>query len=308
MRLLKWTKQIVDDLLSGKYRLQNIDWYYRYKDSLDKFYEELDYPPPHIPYRMSSIALPWASQVLSHWYPPGRKDFNGQTQLRILEGYMFEAWMTEYMILRAAEFGYQVETQREVSTSVNGLKLVGHADLVVHSPTESLVIEFKALSTGTIKQLVDFDMMVARWDMYGYISQLSGYSNLLNIPGIFVIKDKDNSNILVVPMLHGEASGRWGDIWLNASTASTIRRGDIDKLIDELPYPPPRKEKKDGRITGRTFVPTNLQYDRWWPVFYKELGREGSKILVVPKERHEIKETIRLIVELYGTNRSIITE
>lgn len=124
------------------------------------------------------------------WYEEheadGKEDLRPQTYLKFLYGHVIE----ELLLFLCKEAGHNVEREQE-EVEVDGVK--GHIDAVI----DGVVVDVKSASPFGYKKFKDGSLLDN--DPFGYIQQISGYSNVLT-PGkapAFLAFDKVSGDICV---------------------------------------------------------------------------------------------------------------
>lgn len=142
------------------------------------------------PLRFSSLGRP-DRQVWFDAHPePGTKEpMTPKTYLKFLYGDVIE----QLLILLAKEAGHEVtDEQREVE--IDGIK--GHIDAII----DGTVVDVKSASPYGYKKFEE--RRVVEEDPFGYVDQLSGYSNVLNPgkPAAWLAQEKVSGDICISPL------------------------------------------------------------------------------------------------------------
>jgi hypothetical protein len=117
------------------------------------------------------------------------EDLLPQTYIKFLYGDLLEA----LVLFLAKEAGHDVSREQE-EVEVDGIK--GHIDAVI----DGVVVDVKSASSFGFKKFKDGS--IVEDDPFGYIDQISGYSNVLT-PGLgpaFVAIDKVSGDICTTPI------------------------------------------------------------------------------------------------------------
>lgn len=224
------------------------------------------------PLRFSSLGKP-DRQI---WYmAQGEKseDLSPKTFLKFMYGDVIEA----LVLFLAKESGHRVERQQE-EVEANGV--LGHIDAII----DGVVVDVKSASPFGYKKFKD--NTIVGDDPFGYIQQISGYSNILT-PGVgpaFLAFDKVHGDICVTP--------------ISASITADYKpeeRIDHLKQVIASDTPPERcySDEPDGQ-SGNRKLGTGCGYCAFksscWPDLRTFLYSNGPKFLTVVKKVPNVPE------------------
>lgn len=143
---------------------------------------------PRVPtLRMSNLGRP-DRQLWYEFHPDEdepKEELEAHTLLKFLIGDIYEA--TLLFLAKAA--GHDV-SQEQAEVEVDGIK--GHIDAVI----DGHVVDVKSASTFAFKKFKEGKL--AEDDPFGYIDQISGYSEALGLPAAFLAGDKQNGHITLL--------------------------------------------------------------------------------------------------------------
>lgn len=134
--------------------------------------------------RFSSIGKPDRQLWYQHNLPDEGEKLNAKTLFKFLYGDMIE----QMLLFLAKEAGHSVEREQE-ELEVDGVK--GHIDAII----DGVVVDVKSASPFSFKKFKDGSLFEN--DPFGYIGQISGYSETLT-PGkgaAFLVADKVHGDI-----------------------------------------------------------------------------------------------------------------
>jgi len=152
----------------------------------ERFKERVE---PESPLRFSSLGKP-NRQMWFEAHPDGTKEgMDAKTYLKFMYGDVIE----QLLLLLAKEAGHSVE-QEQGEVEVLGVK--GHIDAVI----DGVVVDVKSASPYGYKKFEQ--QRVTEDDPFGYVAQLSGYSNVLT-PGedaAWLAQEKVSGDLCVSPL------------------------------------------------------------------------------------------------------------
>ena len=227
-------------------------------------------------YRASSIGKPWILQVLNRWYPTP-PSFNIGASMKMMDGVFCQAWAEA--ILTTAK--YQFTSEQEHVLAVGGeqdVRVVGHSDIVVRQGREIVVLECKSMASHLISKFCN-----APNDEYGYLSQLSFYSSMVQLanPGFdvssaFLVYDRSNAKYRIVAIHDSTINAKFDRVQNAVGKIAAIPQFDLSTLLSTVVVPP--------IVAGQ--VPSTMKWSKWAQAFY----RDGE--LLHPAESKRIIEAM----------------
>lgn len=159
------------------------------KDSLSRQYVYDDQKADVI--RLSSVGKTPALDLAAKHFkvlPQGTiSTVSAQQRLLFWSGDTFETWV--YFQLR--RLGYAVTTQ--LGVEYHGVP--GHIDFFCTKNKKSFVLETKTANDYYFKQVNQYGV----GDERGYLTQLGGYAEALNVPAYWLFMNKNTSELSVIP-------------------------------------------------------------------------------------------------------------
>jgi hypothetical protein len=197
--------------------------------------------------------------VLGCNHPEVRKQLVAQGLWR--DAYAFEEkvkltfslghYIEELILLLLQRAGYTILEQQ---TEVQWCGVVGHIDAIVGCPdgTEKLV-EIKSMNDRYYNQCVSYGVDDSR----GYLTQLSAYSEALDMDAVWIVCNKNNSDVSFIELDYDKGAARLDvvECYLDLLKSLTC----CDDLY-KLPAPELVPEVHKKAQTGRMLVPQSLKY------------------------------------------------
>jgi hypothetical protein len=209
-----------------------------YKQGLSKQYQK---QPDSTYVRVSNLGRP-GLDIHAHRLHP--KWFTNDKTERLIQlfhnGDTFEADFYFHLY----RFGYKI---KKTQVEVNYRGVLGHTDMVVVDNDVETLLELKTCSANRFSQLSKGQENMP----LTYLTQMAVYQKCLGIPACWVIYNKDNSEIAVVPYSLCQKTIDRADYLID----SLAEVDSWEKAYDWFVPPPPEPEKFKNSLTGNFKVP-----------------------------------------------------
>lgn len=174
-----------------------------------------------------------------------------------MDGHVFEAEIIAHM---ESYPGFSVVDQQRTILFED---VEGHIDGVVKTKSGDVLIEAKTMSPFYFEKFVKNPD-----DTRGYMTQLAIYTEVLDIPGVWICKNKATSEVaLVTPKQEDLDEARLRAHLLVPMLRKLSKFEDIFEIF-QAPTPTTYEVCKRQQ-TGRLFVPEEMRYSPWRYIFYE---------------------------------------
>ena len=172
-----------------------------------------------------------------------------------MDGHVFEAEILAHM--EAHPNFNVVDQQREIEFE----GVFGHIDAVVDTGHGKILIEAKTMSPYYFTKFVKNPD-----DARGYMTQLGIYTEALDLPGVWICKNKATSEVaMVIPNEEDLEEARYRAHLL----VPLLRKIEtFEDIFEVFQAPEPVQEVCKKKATGRMLVPEEMRYNVWRHVFY----------------------------------------
>lgn len=204
-------------------------------------------------FRASSLDKP---AVLLAWEHYNRElviqqEITLRTRSYFLSGVVFET-LIYYLLL---ELGYEVERQRTVSLTLGGnINISGHVDFVCTCPDTGLVFGVETKEWGDSKHQAVLDKGVTDTR---YLTQISIYRNLLDIPFVFLGGNRDTRELTLYVPDDDILTIAFGEAVRKVLMVNECKQWEDILTMAAPPAPVPEQFKR--RYTGRFYVPFSMK-------------------------------------------------
>lgn len=209
-----------------------------YKEGLLKQY--LDQPPYNY-VRVSNLGKPGldihAHRLHPEWFT------NDKTERLIQLFHAGDTFEADFYF-HLHRFGYHV---KETQVTVNYRGIVGHTDMIISEGGSDVLLELKTCAANRFNLMSRGQKNMP----LTYLTQMAVYQKELNIPAYWVLYNKDDSDIAVVPYTVDEETLARAD-YLIDSLASV---DSWEEAYSWFNPPPPEAEKYQSSLTGNYKVP-----------------------------------------------------
>lgn len=208
--------------------------------------------------RASSLGQPSVVQAMKVLGYDNRVPTEG-TENRLsrlfMDGHVFEAEIVAH--LEAYPEFNVVDQQREIEFE----KVFGHIDGVVDTGYGKVLIEAKTMSPYYFDKFIK-----APNDVRGYVTQLAIYTEALDLPGVWICKNKATSQVALV--LPNEADLQEARYRAHLLVPLLRKIEKFEDIFEVFQAPEPIQEVCKKKTTGRLIVPEEMRYNAWRYVFY----------------------------------------
>lgn len=220
---------------------------------------------------------------------PGEGTENRVSRL-FMDGHVFEAELIAHLEAHP-EFSVE-DQQREIAFE----GVFGHIDGVVDTGHGKILIEAKTMSPFYFDKFVKTPN-----DARGYITQLAIYTEALDLPGVWIAKNKATSQVaMIVPDEEELVEARYRAHLL----VPLLRKIEtFEDIFEVFAAPEPIEEVCKKRTTGRFIIPEEMRYSPWRHVFYDiEVSRncysKQTEYVIQPSSMEFAREKLKEILAL----------
>lgn len=172
-----------------------------------------------------------------------------------MDGHVFEAEIVAH--LEAHPKFNVVDQQREVEFE----GVFGHIDGIVDTGSGKVLIEAKTMSPYYFDKFIK-----APNDARGYVTQLAIYTEALDLPGVWICKNKATSQVALVLPNEEELQEARHRAHLLVPLLRKIEK--FEDIFEVFQAPEPVAEICKKKATGRMLIPEEMRYNSWRHVFY----------------------------------------